>query len=94
MVANMWSLLAFRESIIENLMKDFCLDSTSKDASDEFHYLELIPREEGKQKPKSRRCKLCYKSNVRKQTVYQCAVCLGNPSLCVIECFKHWHSMS
>ena len=55
------------------------------------HYPSKIPPREGNPRP-SKRCRVCYSErNVRKQTVYQCVACAGEPGLCATPCFEIFH---
>ena len=55
------------------------------------HYPSKILPREGNPRP-SKRCRVCYsEKNVRKQTVYQCVACDGNPGLCATPCFEIFH---
>lgn len=53
------------------------------------HFINKIPTEEGN-KQKVRRCAVCSKNKVRKETSYYCKDC--NAPLCVIPCFEIYHS--
>lgn len=39
-----------------------------------------------------KRCQLCYKNKIRKDTAYFCEICPGKPSLCHEPCFSNFHS--
>jgi len=56
------------------------------------HYMEHIPVTGKKTRP-TRKCVHCSsKSQARKETRYQCADCHRHPALCLIPCFKEYHS--
>ena len=54
------------------------------------HYPELIPGNEKKEKPQ-KRCCLCYKEGIRKETRYQCDTCRKHTALCPAPCFRIYH---
>lgn len=56
------------------------------------HYLEHIPVTGKKTRP-TKKCAHCSsKQQSRKETRYQCADCHLHPALCLIPCFKEYHS--
>jgi len=55
------------------------------------HYIEKIPVT-GKTTRPTRQCVHCSKQNHRKESRYQCGDCHLTPSLCIIPCFKEYHS--
>ena len=57
----------------------------------ERHFVEQIPPTEGKQKAQ-KRCKVCYKKNIRKETRYYCPSCPSTPGLCYYPCFRIYHT--
>lgn len=85
------TLLSFRESLISSLQKSVVQSTTAEKPSNDFHYLQLINRPDQKRKQASLRCKQCAQMKIRKETVYECAICPCNPALCVQNCFKKWH---
>ena len=54
------------------------------------HYRKKIPSI-GKQPCPSKRCRVCYKNGLRKETRYCCQKCDGLPGLCSLKCFLKWH---
>ena len=50
------------------------------------HSIELIP---GDNKPQ-KRCRLCYRAGIRKDTRYHCKDC--NVAVCTQKCFADYHS--
>ena len=55
------------------------------------HFPELIPVQ-GKRRNQYKRCTVCLKHGVRKETKYQCEVC--HEPLCPAPCFKNFHSLN
>lgn len=55
----------------------------------ERHFIERIPPTEKKERPQ-RRCAVCSKANVRKDTYFWCPDC--NVGLCIEPCFKSFHT--
>jgi len=39
-----------------------------------------------------KRCQLCYKNGIRKDSTYFCDACPKKPSLCITTCFKKFHT--
>ena len=50
-----------------------------------------FPPTPARTKPK-RRCRVCYRRRVRKETRYYCRGCDGQPGLCYPDCFVFYHS--
>ena len=55
------------------------------------HYLAYIPSTTSK-KNAARKCVVCNGQGKRKETRYLCETCPSKPALCVVPCFKTFHS--
>ena len=55
------------------------------------HYMDVIPPTEKKAAPTTK-CVVCNKHGKRKETRYICETCPSKPALCVVPCFKQFHS--
>ena len=55
------------------------------------HFLEQIPATEKKSNPQ-KKCVVCTKKKVRKDSRYQCNNSINHPGLCPVPCFKKFHS--
>ena len=55
------------------------------------HYLAHIPSATSK-KNAARKCVVCNHQKQRKETRYMCETCPSKPALCVVSCFKKFHS--
>ena len=96
--------LVFRKSVIASLATsntDREIPHTSKSffhrksvdlsrLSDQ-HYLDYIPPTATKQKP-TRKCVVYNQNRKRKESCYHCETCSSKPALCVVPCFKIFHS--
>lgn len=58
---------------------------------DNFHYLERLPPTAKKAVP-AKPCRVCTKNKKRKETSFVCATCPEKPALCVVSCFKNYHT--
>ena len=54
-------------------------------------YMDIIPPTEKKAAPTTK-CVVCNKHGRRKETRYVCETCPSKPALCVVPCFKQFHS--
>ena len=54
------------------------------------HFIERIPPT-NKERPQ-KRCRVCWKNNVRRETRYYCPQCPSLPGLCLEDCFKKYHT--
>ena len=54
------------------------------------HKLERLPPTPNKKQPK-RRCRLCYRMGKRRETMFFCTGCAGQPALCRDGCFDKYH---
>ncbi|XP_068122104.1 piggyBac transposable element-derived protein 4-like [Hyperolius riggenbachi] len=59
----------------------------------ERHFPELIPPNEVKKAP-LRRCRVCVKHKRRCESRYFCPDCPSAPALCVIKCFRAYHTLA
>jgi hypothetical protein len=41
---------------------------------------------------KTKRCRVCYKKGIRKESIYMCKQCPSGPGLCPVPCFELYHS--
>jgi len=57
------------------------------------HRLERLPPKENQRHP-AKRCRICTRDKKRKETVFVCVGCPGQPGLCVGQCFKRYHEKS
>ena len=57
----------------------------------ERHFLSQVPETASKRKPQ-KRCKVCYKKGVCKDSRYHCSSCPSNPGLCYFPCFELYHT--
>lgn len=55
------------------------------------HFLDVIPPTSTKSTA-MKRCVVCYKQRRQKETRYQCETCMAKPALCVVPCFKIYHT--
>ena len=55
------------------------------------HYTEVIPPTPRKAAPTTK-CVVCNKRGQRKESRYRCATCASKPALCVVPCFRDFHS--
>ncbi|KAL4716225.1 hypothetical protein ACJJTC_004719 [Scirpophaga incertulas] len=64
------------------------VNQLSRVSPDNFHYLEKLPATQ-KKKISGKPCRVCTK---RKES--SCPVCPEKPTLCIVECFKIYHTDS
>ena len=84
------TMLTYRETIVNHLIgltDDVDFDKVPKA---NFHYLEPIPPTASKANP-TRKCVLCKKADIRKESRYQCGFCEDKVALCIHPCFKNYH---
>ena len=55
------------------------------------HFLQLIPPSNKKANPQ-KRCMICAKKGIRKESRYQCKNCIIHPGLCPAPCFEEFHT--
>ena len=82
------NLKSYRKELIKQLVGN--LDENFKPKSDGDLLHLNRPHLLGK-KNCSRRCILCYRKKIRKETVYFCATCPSRPFLHIPECFNEYH---
>ena len=57
------------------------------------HFLSVISPSKSKEKPQ-KRCVVCYKNKVRKESRYHCKNCQDHPGLCPASCFRIYHTQT
>ncbi|XP_056405467.1 oocyte zinc finger protein XlCOF7.1-like [Hyla sarda] len=55
------------------------------------HFPGEVPHT-GKKGRSQKRCRVCYKRGIRKNTTSQCDTCPDNPGLCIKNCFREYHT--
>lgn len=55
------------------------------------HVPDFVPPTPAKSKP-TKRCRVCYRSGVRKETRVHCSTCSAHPGLCYPACYALYHS--
>ncbi|XP_071972612.1 piggyBac transposable element-derived protein 4-like [Engystomops pustulosus] len=92
------SYLDYQEKVIKNLifgdLGSEARATTSSDASRIVagqHFPSQVPPTAKKARPQ-KRCRVCYKNGIRKDTGYQCMTCHDQPGLCIHECFRKYHT--
>ena len=57
----------------------------------QFHVADFVPPTPAKSKPQ-KRCRVCYRDGVRKETTVHCVTCSTHPGLCYPVCFTRYHT--
>ena len=89
-----YTFMEFKLEIIRSMLGDagFHVEPSSEfDRLKGCHFAEVTPAKEKKVKPR-RRCVICWKRKVRKESRYQCGQCHDRPGLCPAPCFMIYHS--
>jgi len=81
----------FKTDIIRDMLSYDQPPKQSTPAKCGRHFPERIPSTQKKGKP-TKRCIVCYKKNIRKESSYQCGNCVNNPGLCIDLCFREHHT--
>lgn len=84
------SLYDYRLAILENLLPE----KTVPNKLEKQHVTSVPtknPQTGAAKKHAYRRCTLCNKNKIRKETVYHCQACPGKPALCIEPCFAEFH---
>ncbi|XP_056397301.1 piggyBac transposable element-derived protein 4-like [Hyla sarda] len=89
------TFLEFQEVVIRNLIfgdQEDAGPSTSESSRivPGQHFPSEIPHT-GKKGRTQKKCRVCYKRGIRRDTTYQCETCPTQPGLC-ISCFKIYHT--
>ncbi|CAK9820264.1 PiggyBac transposable element-derived protein 4 [Anthophora plagiata] len=87
-------MLQFRESVIMHLLDgngSIAGESINHRNTTDFHYLEIfLPQKKRASLQSHVEC--VQRKKKRKETRYFCPVCPNNPALCVVPCFKTYHT--
>ncbi|XP_053323867.1 piggyBac transposable element-derived protein 4-like [Spea bombifrons] len=80
------------------ILRDILFEQANPNVQDENvlrltgrHFPSTIPTTGAKQKPQ-KRCRVCYKKGIRKDSRYHCPSCPSLPGLCINECFMIYHT--
>ncbi|KAM4042928.1 piggyBac transposable element-derived protein 4-like [Anomaloglossus baeobatrachus] len=55
------------------------------------HFPSEVPNT-GKKGRSQKRCRVCFKRGIRRETIYQCGTCPVKPGLCMKDCFRIYHT--
>ncbi|XP_056405391.1 oocyte zinc finger protein XlCOF7.1-like isoform X2 [Hyla sarda] len=55
------------------------------------HFPGEVPHT-GKKGRSQKKCRVCRRRGIRKDTTYQCDTCPDNPGLCIKDCFREYHT--
>ena len=92
-----YSFIDLREDIVKVLVGIEIVDETAPTIGIPmqqemgFHHLQELPRGD-KKKCSQRRRKVCFKDGIRKDTRFYCAAYPDSPPVCLVDCFKRYHS--
>lgn len=86
------SLYDFRLEVIDALLPAKQQPSPVRPQRNPLHVLSKTLRRDAKGQLLGKRCRQCLKEKRRKHTVYVCAQCPGEPSLCALDCFDKHHT--
>ncbi|KAM3940653.1 LOW QUALITY PROTEIN: piggyBac transposable element-derived protein 4-like [Leptodactylus fuscus] len=92
------TFLDFQEVVIKNILfrdQEGTVPSTSGSEAPCIvpgqHFPGEVPQTSKKGK-NQKRCRVCAKRGIRKDTIYQCDTCPEKPGLCMKECFRIYHT--
>lgn len=87
------SFYDFRLAVLEKLLPEQGpkLNRSSRPQVAE-HFPRKVDQKNEHGKSKRKRCRVCSSKNIRKDTLYYCNVCPGEPGLCLEPCFKKYHA--
>ena len=89
-----YTFMEFKLEIIRSVLGDA---GSHVEPSSEFdrlkgrHFAEVIPATEKKEKPQ-KKCVVCWKRKVQKESPYQCSQCDDRPGLWPASCFMIYHT--
>ena len=84
------TFLEYKLLIIEGLLQSAEIEINERNVRKGNHFPEFILPTEKKEKPQ-KRCVVCHKNGIRKETRYQCDTCRKHPPLCGAPCFRLFH---
>uniref|UniRef100_A0A0N5C2I6 Tnp_zf-ribbon_2 domain-containing protein n=1 Tax=Strongyloides papillosus TaxID=174720 RepID=A0A0N5C2I6_STREA len=84
-------LREFREEIIRDLLKKENPPPVEIRKRPLVHYPIKFEKVGGSNYTQRKRCILCAKSNIRKDTSFYCGTCYNDPPLCKNDCFSKYH---
>lgn len=85
------TLYDFRLKVLEKLLPDKMDEPREHERKNPEHLPSKIPNSNEQGKTLRKRCRICTKKKIRKDSIYHCAVCPEKPGLCLGECFRRFH---
>ncbi|XP_044133452.1 piggyBac transposable element-derived protein 4-like [Bufo gargarizans] len=90
------TFLCYQEIVIEKLMYPIRGPTLPLEVEEirrlvERHFIAAIPPTQNQTHPQ-RRCRVCSKRGIRRDTRYFCPDCPSRPALCIGNCFKVYHT--
>nr|XP_012143764.1 PREDICTED: piggyBac transposable element-derived protein 3-like [Megachile rotundata] len=82
----------YRLEILKNLIENSGGSRTTIPKTND-HLPEILPRNKHR-KVNRKICRQCYKEGKYRRSNYFCPTCVGNPGLCLGECFKQYHRLT
>ena len=89
----------FREVLVRNLITESLEQNVTASgvsrgrpspSVSQIRHLEVKHSQHWPSKGKQRRCRVCAMNNKRGSTLYFCGKC--DVGLCIVDCFKRWHT--
>ncbi|XP_071996640.1 piggyBac transposable element-derived protein 4-like [Engystomops pustulosus] len=91
------SFFKFLENVVENLLFQSPEPTVSHESEDvrrlvEHHFMHPVPTTPHKRYPQ-KRCRVCSKNGIRRETRFYCPSCPSKPGLCNYPCFEVFHTV-
>ncbi|XP_035825850.1 piggyBac transposable element-derived protein 4-like [Aplysia californica] len=93
---NEGTFLSFQKDVLSDLIFG---DGNPADAVEDDHsvrlygrhFVEVLPATEKKARPQ-KKCRVCARKGTRRDTRYYCPDCPSKPGLCLVGCYKKYHT--
>ncbi|XP_069812926.1 piggyBac transposable element-derived protein 4-like [Dendropsophus ebraccatus] len=91
------SFLQYQEKVVEHLMFEEppsadTFQSENVERLTGRHFPHHVPETPNKKYPQ-KRCRVCRKHGIRRETRFYCPMCPSEPGLCVYPCFEKYHTI-
>lgn len=94
------TFLQFQEKVIKSLIFAEQELEASASTPSTSSVVRIVPGQHfpaeipvtGKTKKPPKKCRVCYKNGIRRDTKFHCETCPTNPGLCIKNCFKIYHT--
>ncbi|KAJ8938915.1 hypothetical protein NQ314_011291 [Rhamnusium bicolor] len=85
------SFYDFRLAVLEKMLPEDGTKAKAPIRRSASHLPQKIAKRTAQGKTCRKKCRVCFKKNIRKDSLYHCTMCPDSPGLCLEPCFEKYH---